>query len=118
MHIHRCSEQLIKSTTPLYIGGVENIFNIPEGVPIYSNGFNGEISTIIIDSWQVDTSCPFQQNGVLNGSHLTHLCTPLTDPCNKEYSSCISYTNTSDNVCQCKSGFPYDSCNDQQGICT
>ncbi len=113
---HRCADQQTKSNTPLYIGGIDNVFSIPEEADIRSYDFNGEISAIIIDNTQLDTSCPFQYNGVLNGSHLTHLCTPLTNPCNMEYSSCVSYT-ANDNICQCKSGFPYDSCDDLEGQC-
>ena len=81
-----------------------------------SYDFNGEISVVIIDNNQLDTSCPYDQGRVLNGSHLTTLCTPFSNPCNKEYSSCVSYTADNE-VCQCSTGFPADSCNEETGNC-
>lgn len=105
---YSCSSS--KSSPQLYLGGVKDTFTIPNG-QLKSTDFLGSIGTLVIDGHQLDLACPDESRNTIMGLHLLPTC--YYNQCN-EHSYCVVYTDTN-GLCQCKTGFPPDTCNELSG---
>ncbi len=90
------------------MGGLD-LLSLPENAT-FLPGLLGAIKNLIVDSSQVDLSCPSSQENTALG--LVHVEGGCTQTCGED-SVCVSYA--AEPYCSCLGGFPHTACQGEGG---